>query len=66
MILTLEFKIRAIHHDLFNYFEDYKDHLVYDYSASAFKSAQTVERGTFEIILGQLCSMNYADRTLRG
>jgi hypothetical protein len=54
-ILTLELKIRAIHHDLLNCLDDYEAYMVSTPSTSSSESVMVVGRGTFETILGCLC-----------
>jgi hypothetical protein len=54
-ILTLELKIRAIHHDLLNCLEDYKAHMVHITSTRPPDSASIVEQGALGTVLLCLC-----------
>jgi hypothetical protein len=54
-ILTLELKIRAIHHDLLGCLEDYKAYMAVVPSVNLSELALADSSGTFETILGCLC-----------
>jgi hypothetical protein len=55
LILTLELKIRAIHHDLLSCLENYKAYMARTPSISPPELALADGSGTFETILGCLC-----------